>query len=172
MKKYRLKDLDMKGVVIGNIADKLIILGDETSSEVELNNKYIYELCLNSSGIMTSHDTLWIYDHILREPPCFYDNETILERVADGWPIELGLVEEIPEEPKRVYMDRYEALRMVYEHGKKVAYDSEEFRENRKVAPFIALNSEGYLKHAYEWSPAFALNKKYNKKLWYVMGDK
>lgn len=99
----------------------------------------------------------------------FIDSRTILERVGDGWPIDLGLVEEIPDEPKRVYMDRYEALRMVYEHDKKVAYDSEEWGVRYKFIWYASKYDMGlYTKTD---SLGGALSKTYDQKLWYVVEE-
>lgn len=171
MKKYRLKNPDMKGVVTGHIGNgKIVILGDEDSTDVELNNRYIFELLSNE------HNTLaWVYGHTMSDPPRFYENETILERVGDGWPIELGLVEEIPEEPKRVYMDMYEALRMVYEHGKKVAYDSEEWEKRIKHITLIAGTLKGFdTMYGCEisvYTLIWSLGYGHNKKLWYVVEE-
>lgn len=161
MKKYRLKDPDMKGVVIASLAEKLVVIGNENSTDVELNNRYIYE-CLKDTKNLEA-----IYNRILVLPPSFYDNETILEMVGDGWPIDLGLVEEIPEEPKRVHMDRYEALRMVYEHGKKVAYGGNEW---------VFSHTYIYLRHGQLNTQGLngirsALDFGYDKKLWYVVEE-
>lgn len=163
MKKYRLIDSNMKGVFLGLVEGKQVILGDENSTEVDLNNRYL--LSLLGKRNINLEDAI---AQLVISKPRFNSNESIIKQANYGekWPIKLGLVEEISEEPKRVYIDRYEALRMVYEQDKVVAYDDAEWLETF-LCVFYGYRSDSFTSlDSCVW---LALSEKYNKKLWYVV---
>lgn len=72
---------------------------------------------------------------------------------------------EVYDEPKpeRVYMDRYEALKLVYEEGAKVAYDDMDWIA---TCGNIHINNNGRLDARYT-SPSYALGKIFDQKKWF-----
>lgn len=166
MKKYKLKNDDLY-YFIGNLPNggKTLIGNFDTGGSEVLAD---YVMALIKGGHIKSVREAVIYAHDNRGL-IFYEEVLQLARKGEAWPIELGLVEEVVE---RVYMDRYEALRMVYEHGKKVAYDSEEWLFGTEYVYLDESGTPSRTKKPEVGCVTSPMNKKYNQKRWYVVEDK